>query len=334
MPVQTRKHSTLTLPWPTDWPAVFGTPGDERPLIVEIGFGYGHMLFHLAEQHPEAYIVGVELGSKPLEAVERRAARRGYENIRVLYGAAETLLHHLLSPASVTQIHINFPDPWFKRGHSHRRVMQRPTLDAVVSRLQPGGGFYLATDIDAYAEMSHALLRETPGLTNQFSTPWAASIDNRVTTKYEQRAREEGRTNKYFAYQRNAQPAPPVPVITELAMPNIVFATALTPSQMVAGFERQAVSFDAEDIHVSLLGAYESPRSALFEVYVKEPTIDQHLGFLVTPRQEKTDEYTLKLASFGHPRVTTGVHRAAGVLDEMIQQMADDYQSLHRKIRE
>ena len=243
MTVQTRKLSTITLPWPTDWEAEFGTVGENRPLIIEIGFGYGHMLFHLAEQFPDANIIGVEVGVRPLETVERRLMREGVNNVRVMYGHAETLLHHLVEPASVSQIHVNFPDPWFKSGHAHRRVMKRQTVNAVASRLIPGGHFYLATDIDEYAEMSHELLADTPALRNLFDTPWAASIDNRVTTKYEAKALREGRTNKYFAYQRTDAPAPPVPLIREIEMPNIVFKTETPLVPLVDGFRKVSREF-------------------------------------------------------------------------------------------
>jgi tRNA (guanine-N7-)-methyltransferase len=334
MTVQTRKLSTLTLPWPTDWTAEFGTVGKNRPLIVEIGFGYGQMLFHLAEQFPDANIIGVEVGVRPLEAVERRLIREKVENVRVLYGHAETLLCHMVQPASVSQIHVNFPDPWFKPGHAHKRVMKRLTVDAVASRLVPGGMFYLATDIDAYAEMSHELLAATPALRNQFDTPWAASIANRVTTKYEAKALREGRTNKYFAYQRTGAPGPAVPLIREAPMPNIVFKTATPLAPLADGFTKVSESFHDEDIHISIINVYRSDYALLFEVYVKEPTLDQHVGFLVVPRDDGSGEHTLKLASFGHPRPTLGMHRAAAVIDCVIQRHAEDYTSVHRKIRE
>ncbi len=331
MTLQTRKLSTRTLPWPTNWADQFGT--EPRPLIVELGFGYGQMLFYLADQFPQAHIVGVEVASKPLSTVEARLRRREVANVRVIDGHAETCLHHLLTPASVQQVHVNFPDPWFKQGHAHRRLIRRPTLDAIVSRLQPGGMFYLATDITAYAEMSHELLAATPGLTNQFTSPWADQIDNRVTTKYEAKAIREGRTNKYFAYQRNDQPAPPVPVIKEVTMPNIVFKTQTRLAEIIPAFERHSESF-ADDIHVSVMSVFHNGDTLLFEVFVKEPTIDQHIGFLVVPREDGGGEHTLKLASFGHPRPTKGLHRAAAVVDQLIQSHAPDYEALHRKIRE
>ncbi|MEM6527113.1 MAG: tRNA (guanosine(46)-N7)-methyltransferase TrmB [Chloroflexota bacterium] len=334
MTLQHRKLSTLNMPWPPDWDAVFGTAGQNRPLIVEIGFGYGHMLFHLADSFPDANIIGVELGHKPLEAVEKRIVSRGYHNIRVLYGYAETFLAHMLRPASVEQIHVNFPDPWFKSGHSHRRLIKRPTVDAIASRLVPGGMFYLATDIDAYAEMSHEVLANTPSLTNQFETAWSATIDNRVTTKYEGKALEAGRTNKYFAYQRNDHPAPDVPLLTEPDMPNLVFKTSLTTSEIATQFEPHKQSFPDEDIHVSVMSVFTGSHGLLFEVFAKEPTIEQHTGFLLVEKQDKPGEFTLRLGSFGHPRATDGIHRAAVVIENVVKQMAPDYEIVHRKIRE
>jgi len=332
--VQARKLTTTNLDWPVDWGEVFGEQGVERPLIVEIGFGYGQMLDHLSTSFPEAWIVGVEVASRPLETVERRIIREKRTNVRVVHGYAETFLGHLLGPSSVDQFHVNFPDPWFKSGHAHRRVMKRETVDAIVSRLKPAGHFYLATDIIEYAEMVHELLVATPGLTNQFDAPWSDSIDNRVTTKYEAKAIREGRTNKYFAYMRNNHPAPHVPVMTERPMPNIVFKTPTSLETLVGKFEKTTESFSDEDIHVSVMNVFHNGDTLLFEVYIKEPTIDQHLGYLVVPKQDQPGEHTLKLASFGHPRATDGVHRGAAVVDAIIQRHAEHYESIHRKIRE
>ena len=177
--------SSLRLPWPTDWSAIFGA---QRPLIVEIGFGYGAFLLHLARQNPAASIIGLEIANQCLSAAERAIQRQKLTNVCVVQSTAETALHHLFVPGSLSQIHINFPDPWFKKRHSHRRLMQRDTLDAMVSRLQPGGLLYLATDIVEYAEMSAELLAQTPGLDNLLESAWANTMPGRVITKYEGRA--------------------------------------------------------------------------------------------------------------------------------------------------
>src|SRR5262249_36838596 len=149
--------------------------------------------------------------NRSLLRVERKIEQEGIGNVRVIHSMAETALAHLFVPASITQIHINFPDPWFKQDHSHRRLMQRDTLDAMVSRLTLGGELYLATDIIAYAEMSRDLLENTPGLDNVLPRAWVHELPGRVITKYEATARREGRERYYFAYRRNLLPAPDVP---------------------------------------------------------------------------------------------------------------------------
>ncbi|MBZ0305892.1 MAG: tRNA (guanosine(46)-N7)-methyltransferase TrmB, partial [Anaerolineae bacterium] len=264
-----QKLSSFRLPWPTDWGAEFGAA---RPLILEIGFGYGVFLVHLARQNPDANVIGVEIASKCLNAAENAVERHKLTNVRVVHSTAETALHHLFQPDSLSQVHINFPDPWFKKKHGHRRLMQRDTLDTIVNRLQPGGLLYLATDIIEYAEMSAELLAQTPGLDNRLDMSWALSIPGRVVTKYEGRAKREGRDCYYFAYQRNTTPAPIIPVIEELDMPHIVFQSPLTLDDMLSRFGSSEHNFG--DTHISFLYAYRGKNVLLFEVYVKEPTIE------------------------------------------------------------
>jgi tRNA (guanine-N7-)-methyltransferase len=319
--------NSWTLPWPTDWAALFGA---ERPLILEIGFGYGAFLAHLSQQNPDANVIGVEIASKCLSAGERLVRRLGLPNVRIIHSTAETALHHLFTPASISQVHINFPDPWFKKRHGHRRLMQRDTLDAIVNRLAPGGLLYLATDIIDYAEMSAELLADTPGLDNLLDTPWALDMPGRTVTKYEGRARREGRDCYYFAYRRNTLPAPHVPVGEELEMPHIVFKTPLSMDDMLEQFTSS--EHNQGDTHISLLYGYRGKNALLFEVYVKEPTIDQRVALVVTHRPEE-NEYTLKLGVIGHPRPTPGLHLAAGILGDWLVSLHPDAEIIQRKIK-
>lgn len=323
-----RKLSSLTLPWPTDWAALFGA---RRPLIVELGFGYGAFLLHLARQHPDANVIGVEIANRCLAHVEARIAREGWPNVRVIHSTAETALHHLFEPASVWQVHINFPDPWFKKRHGHRRLMQRDTLDAMVNRLQPGGELYLATDILEYAELSAALLAETIGLENRLSTPWAAELPGRAVTRYEGKAQREGRPCYYFVYRRTATPAPPLPVVQELPMPHLVFRSPLSLDDIQAQFA--PTQHTVGSVHISLLEAYRGRHKLLFEVFVKELTIEQHFAFTLAGRPQ-AGEYTLQLGTLGHARPTEGVHLAAGLLGDWLMSLHPDNRELKRKLKE
>src|SRR5579871_607993 len=115
-----------SLPWPTDWTAVFGA---DRALIVEIGFGQGTFLLHLARTFPDASVIGLEIANRSLLRTQTKIERAKLTNIRLIHAMAETALRHLFTPASISQIHVNFPDPWFKTDHSHRRLIQRDMLD-------------------------------------------------------------------------------------------------------------------------------------------------------------------------------------------------------------
>lgn len=303
-----RSHNSRTLPWPTDWDAAFGGP---RPLLVEIGFGYGQFLLHLARQRPDAGVIGLEVANRCLTAVEQAVARQQLDNVRLVHAPAHTALHHLFAPAALDQVHVNFPDPWFKGRHSHRRLMQRDTLDLIVNRLRPGGSFFLATDIRAYAELSAALLAQTPGLANLLPDAWASALPGRIVTRYEDKARRQGRACYYFACRRTDSPAPPAPPVRELEMPHLVFASPLTLDEMLARFESREHS--AGSTHVRFMFAYRGERSLLVETYVKEATIDQHIALMVLARAAP-GEYTVQLNTLGQPRPTPGVHRAVALL--------------------
>ncbi len=321
-----QKLSSMRLPWPADWTALFAA---DRPLVLEIGFGYGTFLYHLAQTNPQANVIGIEIANQCLQAVERGIERRRLTNVRVIQSMAETALHHLFTPNSLRQIYINFPDPWFKTRHSHRRLMQRDTLDAIVSRLQSGGMLYLATDIIEYAEMSAELLGQTSGLDNVLPTPWANSLPGRVVTKYEGRAQREGRECYYFAYRRNHQTVPDMPVAVEGEMNHIVFRSPLTMDEMLARFEGSEQK--SGDIAVRLLQGFRGRNMLLFEVYIHEPTIEQHIALVVTSR-EAPNEYTLKVGTLGYPRSTPGLHKAVAFMGEWLIGLHPDAQALHHAV--
>ncbi len=322
-----QKLSYHNLAWPTDWQSVFG---DDRPLILEIGFGYGQYLRHLTRQHPESSIIGLEISNVCLEKAEGAMLRGELpDRVRVVYVMAETALHHLFAPQSLSEIHINFPDPWFKTRHGHRRLIQRDTVDAMISRLRPDGKLYLATDILAYAEMSAEVFAHSPALTNLHDTPWVHAMPGRVITKYEAKAAREGRPCYYFAYRRNTHPAPAVPVITESPMPHLVFETPLSLETLLADFT--AGQHHDGDIHINYLLAYRGPESVLYEVYVHEPTIEQRVALLLVKIET---HYTLRLSTIGTPRPTAGIHVAVRHLGERLVSLHPDARITQWKVRE
>jgi tRNA (guanine-N7-)-methyltransferase len=327
------KLSANRLSWPTDWQQIFkDVPGSSpRPLILEIGFGRAVFLAHLARTNPQAGVIGVEVSSRCMVEGEHLIVQYGLLNARVVHSTAETALHHLFAPATLAQIHINFPDPWFKTGHAHRRLMQRDTLDAMVSRLQPDGKLYLATDIVEYAEMSADLLRETAGLTNLLSTPYVYTMPGRVITKYEAKAAREGRRCYYFAYTRNDAAALDLPVQKDLPMPHLVFQSPLSLGDIHGQFDTMQQQHEQDGVYISFLRAYRGAHDLLIETYIKEPTIEQHLALILMQRK-LDNEFTLKLSTIGQPRPTAGVHRAVALLGAWLLGLHSDSRVIQDKI--
>jgi len=322
--------NSLAMDWSTDWTALFGV---ERPLIVEIGFGNGDYLIALAKQYPDHNVIGFEISTPSLEKAEKKIRKLKLDNAVAIHSRGETAINHLFEQQSIRQIHINYPDPWFKSRHAGRRIMQRDMLDAIVSRLEIGGLFYLATDIIDYAEMSHELLVETPGLTNLLDENWVNEFPERlITTKYEEKGYREGRDGHFFKYRRNENPIPDVPVMEEWTVPHVVIKTTMKPQEIAAAVTKEA--FHKGDIHVAVFNGFWNPQhnSVLFEINIEEPTIEQHIALSLRHREEN-DDYILRYATFGMPRPTEGMHFATSTLAQWIVDLHPDAEIIADRTR-
>lgn len=309
-----RKLNYLNLSWPLDFTSIFPSQG---PVLVEIGFGNGDYLVNLARTRPDANVIGLEISSQAMDKAEHKISKLGLSNARAIHTRAETALAHLLPPESVSAFHINFPDPWFKKKHSRRRLIKRETVDLLASRLAAGGKLLLATDILAYAELAHETFSGSSGLSNALETPWARDLPGRFRSKYETKAYREGRRAYFFLYKRNVAPVAHPAIIKELEMPHLFLFSPLDAATLVARFE--ATRSRHGDIHIALLRAYADPRrdAAVFEAVVEEPTIDQHTMISLSPR-EAPSEYIVKMTGLGHARPTYGMHRAVAAVGEWV----------------
>jgi tRNA (guanine-N7-)-methyltransferase len=128
------------------WRAVFG---NERRVEIEIGPGNGDVLLAFAAAAREVNFFGIERVLGTAEAVLRRAARRGLDNLRVVAGDARCIVDRLVPDASVGAYHIYFPDPWPKTGHRHRRLASPGLAHAIARTLVPEGHVEVATDVPA-----------------------------------------------------------------------------------------------------------------------------------------------------------------------------------------
>ena len=189
------------------WAALFA-PDVREPLrlVVELGFGRGEFLRALAAAAPEVAHVGVDRSHRRVLKLARRIAKTEERNIRLVDATAEELVGDALAEASVATFWINFPDPWPKKRHHRRRLIQPGFAALLASRLAPGGELQAATDHAEYAAHIDAVLSAEPRLENALATPFVAEVPGRLCTAYEAMWRAEGRALHFFAYRRRSEP--------------------------------------------------------------------------------------------------------------------------------
>ena len=139
----------VTLLRPPDWAAVFGSPG---PLELEIGSGAGAFALGHAARHPGIRYVAIEWRKKYARELEHRAQARGLTNLRVVEADARAVIPRLFAPGSLSGIHLQFPDPWWKRAHRKRAVLTPAFASMLRELAAPGGVFDLRTDVRSRGE--------------------------------------------------------------------------------------------------------------------------------------------------------------------------------------
>ena len=188
------------------WEAIFA-PDLRAPLrlVVEIGFGRGEFLQHLAREEPGTAHVGVEVSFKRVLKMARRLARSELGNVRLVEATGEEVVRDLLAPESVAAFWVNFPDPWPKKRHHRRRLLQPAFVARLADRLVPGGELHVATDHVEYAEAIDAVLSGEPLLENALAPErWLRDVPGRLPTAYELEWRAEGRALHFWSYRRRA----------------------------------------------------------------------------------------------------------------------------------
>jgi len=160
--------------------------GRAAPKILEIGFGMGEGLAEIAAAHPENDYLGVEVHTPGVGALLKQLGERGLDNVRVIQHDAVEVLTHMLAPGSLAGVHIFFPDPWHKKRHNKRRLIQSPFVRLLAGRIAPGGYLHLATDWEDYALQMLEVLSAEAQLANT-TEGFSPRPDTRPLTKFEQR---------------------------------------------------------------------------------------------------------------------------------------------------
>jgi tRNA (guanine-N7-)-methyltransferase len=156
---------------PFDWASAFaqssaGGSGGTRPRIVEIGFGMGETTATIAQLRPEDDFLAIEVHLPGVGALLKRIGELGLTNLRLIRHDAVEVLEHMIAEDSLDGIHIYFADPWHKKRHHKRRLIQQQFMELLSSRLKPGGYLHLATDWHNYAEQMLLVLNRQASLQN------------------------------------------------------------------------------------------------------------------------------------------------------------------------
>jgi tRNA (guanine-N7-)-methyltransferase len=187
---QRRAHDTLLPRYgleysesPIDFDRVFGR---SAPRVLEIGFGMGETTAAIAAAHPETDYLALEVHTpgvgSPLKLIEEQSL----SNLRIVQHDAVEVLERMIPDASLDGAHIFFPDPWPKKRHHKRRLIQPPLVALLAAKLKPGGYVHAATDWQEYAEQILEVFEQEPLLTNT-ADDYAPRPEYRPLTKFEQR---------------------------------------------------------------------------------------------------------------------------------------------------
>ena len=187
---QRKAYETLSPRWcipfnefPLNYIDVFD---NVNPVTVEIGFGMGKATALIAQNNPDKNYIGLEVHRPGVGRLLNEIEAKNLSNLYIIEHDAIEVLEKMIPDESVSAFHIFFPDPWPKKKHHKRRLVQRPRTEILAKKLAPGGYLYMATDWEPYADFALQELEQTPGLTNRFGG-FAPRQQWRPETRFEEK---------------------------------------------------------------------------------------------------------------------------------------------------
>lgn len=174
--------------------------GNDKPLNFEIGIGNGGFLIDIALKKPDENFIGVEVYRESFDKAVKQLEANGLENVRLIQFDADLILR-LMKDNSLTNVYVNFPDPWYKKKHNKRRLLTVDFISLIASKLAPRGILHIATDHQDYAENIAINLSQVSMLSNLFDSAWDNNLDY-FKTKYYKKFGDSG--VYFFRYEKKA----------------------------------------------------------------------------------------------------------------------------------
>tara|TARA_Y100000780_G_scaffold192399_1_gene180622 strand:+ start:188 stop:907 length:720 start_codon:yes stop_codon:yes gene_type:complete len=177
--------------------------GRTVPVVIEIGFGMGKSLVEMAAAAPEKNFIGIEVHRPGVGACLAEAGEQGLTNLRVMDHDAVEVLKNMIPEGGLSRLQLFFPDPWHKKRHHKRRIVQPEFAALVLTKLQKGGCFHMATDWEPYAEHMAEVMNSTSGYANTAQEgTYVPRPEYRPITKFETRGQKLGHGVWDLIYER------------------------------------------------------------------------------------------------------------------------------------
>mgnify|MGYP000524803648 CR=1 FL=1 len=177
----------------------------QAPVVLEIGFGMGDSLIEMAEADTETNFIGIEVHTPGVGRLLNNVVDKSLTNLRVYCDDAVEVLDQCIADASLDKVQIFFPDPWHKKKHNKRRIIQTAFIQKLRSKLKVGGIIHLATDWENYAEHMMEVMTAAEGFTNCCGeNAYSPRPDYRPITKFERRGQRLGHGVWDLLFEKNS----------------------------------------------------------------------------------------------------------------------------------
>jgi len=177
--------------------------GRKAPVVLEIGFGMGDSLLEMAKNEPEKDFIGIEVHPPGVGKLINEAGKAGVKNLRVYMADAMDVLEDCIADASIDRLQLYFPDPWHKKKHNKRRILQSGFVQKVRPKLKEGGVFHMATDWQNYAEQMLEVMNSAENYANlSAGNGYSPRPEYRPITKFEKRGERLGHGVWDLLFQR------------------------------------------------------------------------------------------------------------------------------------
>ncbi|MGB0650298.1 MAG: tRNA (guanosine(46)-N7)-methyltransferase TrmB [Rhodothermales bacterium] len=291
---------------PTDFDQMFGR---SAPLVLEVGFGDGRYLEHLAQAHPEWNLIGAEVSLGSVWRAYRRMKRCGAAHVRLYKGSGRFVVRDVMPEQKLHRVYVNFPDPWPRKKHLKNRLLQAPFFQILSSRLEPGGDLLLTTDHPEYFAFSVEQGKASGCFDVEEGTPPPATLK----TKYAMKWLEQDKPIYHARFTVNKVADAPEPRNTQIPMQHAILDGNLSD---VSSFEKKVRPFDGG--HAIILEAYRdlSSDGLLFKAVSEEPDLRQELMIQAWPHED--GGVLVSLQPFGNPMTTKGVREAVMAVSDWL----------------